>query len=96
MEINKFSQPASISSTKSNIVKTAGTGEHISATITESSQAKISRDFEVLSQAQQTLNTIPEINLENIAQVQLSIKDGTFNIDLEQIAEAMHQQHALK
>ena len=94
MEISKFNQPSPVTTATTNTAKTAVNPESTPASVTQTNQAKISHDFAVLSQAQQALNDIPEVDLERVAQVQQSIKDGSFSIDLEQIAEVMSQQHS--
>ncbi|MBM7072865.1 flagellar biosynthesis anti-sigma factor FlgM [Shewanella sp. 202IG2-18] len=96
MEISKFNQSTVINSAKSAATKNASPATEKSVITSESDPAKISRDFEVLSQAQQQLSSIAEVNLEKVAAVQQSIKDRSFSIDLEKIAESMSKQHGSK
>lgn len=96
MEISKFNQSAVINSAKSAATKSTSPATEKSVITSESTPAKISHDFEVLSQAQQQLSSIAEVNLEKVAAVQQSIKGGSFSIDLEQIADAMSKQHGNK
>ena len=96
MEISKFNQASPITTAKTNTAKTTVKAESSSAAVTETNAAKISQDFEILSQAQQQLSSISEVSLEKVAEVQQSIKNGSFNINLEHIAEAMSQQHGKK
>ncbi len=93
MEISKFNQVSPVTTAKTAAAETSAKAESGSAAVTETDTAKISQDFEILSQARRALSTISEVNSQRVAEVRQSVTEGSFNLDLERVAEAMFRQH---
>ncbi|MCL1140464.1 flagellar biosynthesis anti-sigma factor FlgM [Shewanella pneumatophori] len=56
-------------------------------------QQEVSDDCRLIEAAQPQLEQLPDFDLSKVAQVRQSLIDGSFKLDLEQLAETMVQQH---
>ena len=56
-------------------------------------QQEVSDDCRLIESAQPQLEQLPDFDLGKVAQIRQSLIDGSFELNLEQLAETMVQQH---
>ncbi|MFT5787985.1 MAG: negative regulator of flagellin synthesis FlgM [Shewanella sp.] len=56
-------------------------------------QQEVSEDCRLLEHTQNSLEQLPDFDLSRVEQLRQSLVDGSFELDLEQLAETMVQQH---
>ncbi|QIZ76802.1 flagellar biosynthesis anti-sigma factor FlgM [Ferrimonas lipolytica] len=56
-------------------------------------EVAISSQFQLLEDGAQQLAQLPEVDIDRVAALSAALADGSFNIDLNEIATAMTDQH---
>jgi negative regulator of flagellin synthesis FlgM len=56
-------------------------------------QASISKDWQLLEKSQTALHALDDIDTDKVSALRESLKNGSFELDLEKIAEQMLNQH---
>ncbi|MGI2258609.1 flagellar biosynthesis anti-sigma factor FlgM [Shewanella sp. GXUN23E] len=57
-------------------------------------QTAVSQDWHLLEQGHEQLKTTSDFDADKVAALRQSLKEGTFDLDVSQIASAMLRQHA--
>ncbi|MGI2022806.1 flagellar biosynthesis anti-sigma factor FlgM [Shewanella glacialipiscicola] len=92
MEINKLSSAVS---TEFNTNKSVTAHKKNSDTETQSvsKQQDISNDWKLLAQAQQTLQSVSDVDMDKVASIRNALSNGSFEIMLDKIADKILTQH---
>ncbi|MCL1050891.1 flagellar biosynthesis anti-sigma factor FlgM [Shewanella abyssi] len=56
-------------------------------------QQEVSEDCKLLEHTKYSLEQLPDFDLNKVEQIRQSLVDGSFELNLEQLAETMVQQH---
>ncbi|MGI1944934.1 flagellar biosynthesis anti-sigma factor FlgM [Shewanella glacialipiscicola] len=92
MEINKISSAVN---TEFNTNKSVTAHKKNSDTETQSlsKQQDISNDWKLLAQAQQTLQSVSDVDMDKVASIRNALSNGSFEIMLDKIADKILTQH---
>ncbi|PTA51609.1 flagellar biosynthesis anti-sigma factor FlgM [Shewanella morhuae] len=92
MEINKISSAVN---TEFNTNKGVTTHKKNSEVETQSlaKQQDISNDWKLLAQAQQTLQSVSDVDMDKVANIRNALSNGSFEIMLDKIADKILAQH---
>lgn len=94
MEINKINSTinAEMGTSKS---KTHSAGQPLPTPVAGGikPQQEVSEDCRLIEYSQQRLEQLPDFDLAKVAEVRQSLIDGSFDLDLEKLTEAMVAQH---
>ncbi|ABE56928.1 hypothetical protein Sden_3653 [Shewanella denitrificans OS217] len=92
MEIQKI--PSALSAEIStNKGQQAPTQAGAAVVTTAPKQATISKDWQLLEKSQNALHALDDIDTDKVSALRESLKNGSFELDLEKIAEQMLNQH---
>ncbi|ABZ78785.1 conserved hypothetical protein [Shewanella halifaxensis HAW-EB4] len=56
-------------------------------------QQEVSADCRLIEHSQQSLEQLPDFDLAKVAEVRQSLIDGSFELDIDKLADAMVLQH---
>ncbi|QQX80534.1 flagellar biosynthesis anti-sigma factor FlgM [Shewanella sp. KX20019] len=56
-------------------------------------QQEVSEDCKLLEHTKYSLEQLPDFDLNKVEQIRQSLVDGSFELNLQQLAETMVQQH---
>ncbi|GIU14757.1 MULTISPECIES: flagellar biosynthesis anti-sigma factor FlgM [unclassified Shewanella] len=56
-------------------------------------QAEVSDDCKLIAHNQPQLEQLPDVDLDKVAQIRQSLIDGSFEVDIAKMVDAMVQQH---
>ncbi|ABV85406.1 flagellar biosynthesis anti-sigma factor FlgM [Shewanella pealeana] len=56
-------------------------------------QAEVSDDCKLIAHNQPQLEQLADVDLDKVAQIRQSLIDGSFEIDIDKMVDAMVQQH---
>ncbi len=92
MEIQKINSVISADiSTKNGPVKTPEPAEQVQTF--QPSQKSVSDDWKLLASSQQELEQMEDIDQAKMLEIRQSLREGTFELDIDAISDAMLQQH---
>lgn len=94
MEINKINSTintemgTSRSKTSSFVLP-----QETQAVVAQKPQAEVSDDCKLIAHNQPQLAEMDDVDLDKVAEIRQSLIDGSFDIDIEQMVDAIVQQH---
>ena len=53
----------------------------------------VSKDHQLIEDAKQELSTLPDFDMDKVASLRKSLKDGSFDLNLDKITDAILSQH---
>ncbi|WP_144212048.1 flagellar biosynthesis anti-sigma factor FlgM [Shewanella donghaensis] len=95
MDINKISSPvtADMGTTKSKANNTPKPEVVELSPRAMPTQNAVSDDWQLIEKTQPQLAQVDDFDADKVAQLRQALQQGTFSLDVEQLAEAMKQTH---
>ncbi len=63
------------------------------AAVVKKPQAEVSEDCKLIANNQPELEQLPDVDLKKVAEIRQSLMDGSFDLDINKMVDAMVQQH---